>query len=276
MAEESKDSPLHGSGFAAKGRIVIAALLILASADATPVFGQPLERADPLRFLQWPVQDVGAIVGSVNSNGLAVLGAGAAIYAIAQRDPGLKRALQEAGPEPHGVLFRAVEEFGNIKAVQPAALMLFLGSLASGDEKFQDAAFTSLESVIVAHLFTNVLKAAFGRSRPYQDDRPRFSPFSGDTSFPSGHSATAFAFVTPWMLYYPNLATGGLMVVSAGTALSRVVSNFHWVSDVLAGSTIGFATAYILSQTHLNRSESLRISPVLTEGGAGISVAVRH
>lgn len=274
-------APLNRASVDSIGRrpsILVVAIITLAASGIIPAatLAQDLEPNDPFRFLAWPIQDVRALSGSVNAHGAAIIGASAALYALAQRDPGLSRAVADAAPSPHGPIIRAFEEFGNVRSVRPAALMLFLGSLASGDARFQDAAFTSLESVIVANLLTSALKSAFGRARPYQDEgASRFNPFSGNTSFPSGHSTTAFAFVTPWLLYYPNAFTAGLVVIGAGTALSRVATNFHWVSDVVAGSSIGFITAYVLTQTHLNRSESLQISPIVTHNGAGISVAVR-
>lgn len=251
--------------------------LFVSSADVRVAYGQDRVADDPLRFVHWPVQDVRVLAGSINANRMAFVGAGAVVYAIAQSDPGLSQAVLDAAPSPHSPLFRAIEEFGNVRTIRPAALMLFLGSLASGNEHFQDAAFTSLESVVIANVVTAVLKSAFGRARPYQERDPsQFDPFSGNTSFPSGHSTTAFALVTPWLIYYPGPVTAGLMVLSGATALSRVASSSHWVSDIVAGSSIGFATAYLLSQTHLKRSESLQVSPLVTEGGAGVSVAVRY
>lgn len=257
---------------------VLAASLavVLFGFSAQPSFAQPTEYDDPLRFLRWPVEDVTTLAGGVTAYRLAIIGAGAAVYAIAQRDPGLRDAVKDAAPSPHSPLLRAAEELGNVQTMRPAALMLFLGSLPSGDSRFQDAAFTSLEAVVVANLFTSVLKSAFGRARPYQNKgASRFNPFSGNTSFPSGHTATAFALVTPWLLYYPSPVTAGLVVLSTGTAVARVAGNFHWVSDVVAGGSIGFVTAYVLTQLHLDRSESLRISPIVSHEGAGISVAVR-
>ena len=256
--------------------ISVPVLVVVCFVSLGDAHAQARASDDPLRFVYWPLEDARALVGSVTANRVALLGAGIGLYAIAQRDPRLQEAVSDAAPDPHTPLFRAVEEFGNVKAVRPAAMMLFLGSLASGNERFQDAAFTSLEAVVVANLLASVMKSAFGRARPYQGEGPRIDPFSGDTSFPSGHSTTAFALMTPWLVYYPSVWTGGLMVLSAGTALSRVASDAHWVSDVVAGSTLGFVTAYVLARTHLNRSESFQINPVITEDGAGVTVAVRH
>lgn len=249
---------------------------ILIGFSAAPASAQSDEYNDPLRFIRWPVEDVTSLVSGVTANRLAIVGAGAAVYALAQRDPGLRDAVMDAAPSPHSPLLRAAEELGNVRTMRPAALMLFLGSLPSGDPRFQDAAFTSLEAVVVANLFTSALKAAFGRARPYQNEgATTFNPFSGDTSFPSGHTTTAFALVTPWLLYYPNPFTAGLVVLSAGTAVARVAGNFHWVSDVVAGGSIGFVTAYAFTRLHMNRSETLRVSPIVSHEGAGIMVALR-
>lgn len=256
---------------------LLASTLVIVVTSHQVGFAQPLGADDPLRFLNWPAQDAASLFQSARGQGaIAIIGVGAAVYAIAQRDPALAEAIADASPSPRHPAVRAVEEIGNVRSVRPAALMLFLGSLASGDTRFQDASFTALESVIVANLLTNALKSAFGRARPYEGEGSRrFRPFGGSTSFPSGHSATAFAFTTPWLLYYPHPVTAGLVVLSAGTALSRVATNFHWVSDVVAGSGIGFATAYILSRSHMRFSEDLTLEPRVDENGSGFALVLR-
>ena len=146
---------------------------------------------------------------------------------------------------------KVFHEAGNVDIVRPMAAILFVGALIHDDVYFQDAAFTSLESIFLANLFTNGLKLVIGRSRPSAGIGPdSVRPFSGARSFPSGHATTVFAFTTPWLLYYPGIASRSLFVLGVGTAVARMADGYHWFSDVLAGSLVGFGTGYLLSRRH--------------------------
>jgi len=141
------------------------------------------------------------------------------------------------------------------------------------DERFQDAAFTSLEAVILSNLATGALKAVFGRARPFQNQGSDvFEPFSGNTSFPSGHATTAFSFITPWIVYYPGPVTYAAAGLAGGTALARLSLRFHWPSDVVAGAAIGSLTGIWLSRRHLGLSGGARIRPVAGPGTLGLRV----
>jgi len=246
------------------------ALALVAVMATAPAGAQPRRSADPLRFLIWPVGDARALAGNlVSSQSLYALGAGAALVWASRYDETLTDKASDLADTP---VLRVVEEFGNVKAVQPMAVVLFVGSLMSGDARFQDAAFTSLEAVVFANLITNGLKGAFGRARPRQNHGSgAFRPFSGDTSFPSGHATTVFALVTPWLFYYPHWTTAGLVVLAAGTAFSRMATRAHWFTDVVAGAAVGFLTGYGLSRRHL-RTGGLRIAPQLGYRSAGVRV----
>jgi undecaprenyl-diphosphatase len=61
------------------------------------------------------------------------------------------------------------------------------------------------------------------------------------TSFPSGHSASAFAFAAAVGHVLPA-AGGPLRVLAAAVAYSRVHTGVHYPADVIAGSLVG-ATA---------------------------------
>lgn len=64
-------------------------------------------------------------------------------------------------------------------------------------------------------------------------------------SFPSGHSAAAFAFGTVLAAFYPRLAWM-FWILAVGCAASRFVQFFHWPSDCLAGGTIGYLSACLV------------------------------
>lgn len=77
------------------------------------------------------------------------------------------------------------------------------------------------------------------------EERPDHSSF---TSFPSGHTATAFA-AAEWLRaeYWQRSPWIGIVGYAAATTtgILRVYNNKHWVSDVVAGAAIGFLSTRI-------------------------------
>lgn len=63
-------------------------------------------------------------------------------------------------------------------------------------------------------------------------------------SFPSGHSAAAFAFAGVLAWFYPRLRWT-FWVLAAGCATSRYLDAMHWPSDCLAGAVVGYAGAWL-------------------------------
>jgi lipid A 4'-phosphatase len=99
-------------------------------------------------------------------------------------------------------------------------------------------------SVAVAGLTTDLVKALAGRFRPklfFADGRYGFDFLhtrADYVSFPSGHATTGFALATALTLLWPRPAAA-YVAVALAIAASRVLSNAHWLSDVLAGSLVG-------------------------------------
>lgn len=122
------------------------------------------------------------------------------------------------------------------------------GLLASaGGDRGRRAAVDGLASVALTATLVNVLlKPLGGRRRP---DRSRYKvPFGRQVrmphsrSFPSGHSASAFAFATGVARAAPQAAIP-LSVAAALVAYSRIHTGVHYPSDVIAGSLTGVALA---------------------------------
>lgn len=222
------------------------AALILISAASSDAFGQSI---DPLRFLAWVRDDVQAIPGSLfraptNTAGLFAIAWGG----VALKDDEWAESMQDWHRRE---LWRLVEELGDANAARPAALIIFAGSLLQDDSRYQDAAFTSIEALIFANIATNALKLIAGRARPWQaNDSHNWEPFSGDTSFPSGHATTAFALITPWLVYLPHPLTYTLAGLATATSISRVTLRYHWPSDVVAGAAIGASMGLWLARRH--------------------------
>ncbi len=211
------------------------------------------------RFLHWSYRDVGRVDRDVlpQTPVYAILGT-AALAATMNLDEPFQDDVRETyiNTPFWQSYFDVTNELGGPGILVPAA-GLFTISLATKNSKFQDAAFTSLQSVVYAGSMTYGLKRAFGRLRPEEGmGASIFRPLSRHTSFPSGHTTAAFALITPWVLYYPNPLTYGLFALGTSTAIARMALNKHWPTDVMAGAAIGFFTGRYLAKMHINESSS--------------------
>lgn len=97
-------------------------------------------------------------------------------------------------------------------------------------------------SVAGTFVVTYGMKYLFDRERPYDKYPDRVHAYSHESSpsFPSGHTATAFALATSLSLKYPKwyvIAPSALWACSVG--VSRMNEGVHYPSDVLAGAAIG-------------------------------------
>ncbi len=95
-------------------------------------------------------------------------------------------------------------------------------------------------AVGAASLAAHVLKEAFDRDRPPVVDPGLGSLASipDNPSFPSGHSATAFAAATAVAIVSPRLRWPAL-AIAAAVAISRVYLRVHFPLDILAGAALG-------------------------------------
>lgn len=62
-------------------------------------------------------------------------------------------------------------------------------------------------------------------------------------SFPSGHTITAFAILTPLLVLYPEF-TLEFTFVALSIAASRIILGMHFLSDVLVGAAAGTLLGY--------------------------------
>jgi undecaprenyl-diphosphatase len=132
---------------------------------------------------------------------------------------------------------------------------LWIGSAAVlalvGGPKGRRAAVQGLASVAVTSVVVNVaVKQVWRRQRPTRSpDRAAARELRMPTSrsFPSGHSASAFAFATGVGARLP-LAAVPLRAAAGLVAYSRVHTGVHYPGDVVVGSMLGTALGQLTSR----------------------------
>jgi len=133
---------------------------------------------------------------------------------------------------------RVLTHLGGARATILVGLLLVLADARVG--------LAALLGNTLSHLAVQVLKRAVARPRPCGPDGEPLAlvelpdPFS----FPSGHSAAAFAVALPVALTWPWAAAPALGLAAA-VAWSRVALRVHYASDVLARSALGLAGSVV-------------------------------
>ncbi len=140
-----------------------------------------------------------------------------------------------------------------------AAAGVYAIGRATGHDRLATVGAHMFRAQIIAQTTTQTLKLASGRTRP---DGTKLS-------FPSGHSAAAFA--TASVLQSDLGWKAGLPAYAVATwvAASRVQTKRHYVSDVVAGAAVGILAGR--SVTVGRGSARFALSPTVVPGGVAVS-----
>lgn len=116
----------------------------------------------------------------------------------------------------------------------------------------KEEALHALFAALISWGIAQMIKNLFPIARPFEVNNvsPLTLTVPADASFPSGHAAAAFALAVSVWLH--NKKLGFLFIISAIlVAWGRVVSNVHFLLDVIVGAAIGIFTAYLVERLHL-------------------------
>lgn len=123
---------------------------------------------------------------------------------------------------------------GDVMVNMAAGLTVYTAGRYAGKPKLRAMGADIFRSQVVSQALVQTIKPLTSRTRP---------DASNDHSFPSGHSATAFATATVvqkhlgWKWGVPAYAVASL------TATSRLNHQRHYLSDVVFGATLGIVSA---------------------------------
>jgi len=92
-----------------------------------------------------------------------------------------------------------------------------------------------------------IVKPLFARRRPTRrkEAAGRGARMPGSSSFPSGHTASAFAFAAAVSPDFPQLALP-LYALATVVGYSRVHTGVHFPSDVMGGAVVGMAVGTVV------------------------------
>ncbi len=218
---------------------------LLAQADGGAA-GEPLFTGDDLLFAG------GFVLGTV---------------ALAPLDIRLAQMIRDSVPQSSRILRLGAGGFRLLGF--PGSVLVSGGLYAAGRAadrpRLADVGLHTTEAILVGQAVTTAVKLLAGRARPRQDPENPFNfgvgrGIEGDDyqSFPSGHTAAAFA--TAAALTHEvardhpdaRLLAGSLLYTGAGlVGISRMYENWHWASDVVMGAAIGsFAGWKTVRYTH--------------------------
>jgi membrane-associated phospholipid phosphatase len=132
------------------------------------------------------------------------------------------------------------------------------------DEHARETGVLAAEAMLDGVVVEQGLKLVFWQERPYQDNaKGKFFQSSAgvDSAFPSSHSVIAFAAASALAAEYPNPWVQALLYTGAGgVAITRVLGQDHFPSDVLVGSACGWLIGHYVVRKH---SRTLGAYPTL-------------
>lgn len=174
------------------------------------------------------------------------------------------------------------EKYGSISYAGIFAGGMYLTGKIFNNKSIATTGRMLTESILYSGLAVSILKYTVGRSRPYTNEGPvtmfTYSFQEANVSFPSGHTATAFAVSTVLANRIDNpFATVALYGLAGFTGYQRIYDNKHWFSDVFVGAAIGYFIGSSIVNSEENRESenfwgSMEIMPSVNSSGLGLSL----
>jgi membrane-associated phospholipid phosphatase len=154
-------------------------------------------------------------------------------------------------------------KLGKASSAIPLALAAGTGVLWWGmaGEGPTETAWTAIKSGALTLAADAILTRAVNRARPEAELGIAHFGATGkgasNSGFPSTHMGAAFALVTPFAQQYD---ASWLYAVAGATGFGRVQERKHFVSDVVAGSLLGYLTGSLLLDQQRNKRKGANIT----------------
>jgi hypothetical protein len=146
---------------------------------------------------------------------------------------------------------RHVSELGAVYSLAGAAGGFYFIGRAKKNDRARETGLLSAEALVDSVIVGGALKGITQRARPL-DGRERSEFFDGGSSFPSGHSTQTWAVATVIAHEYKDRPLVQIAAYGVATAVSvaRFTGHKHYLSDVVAGSALGFGIGRYVYGAH--------------------------
>ena len=152
----------------------------------------------------------------------------------------------------HKGVSTAISHAGSVYTLGAAAGTFYLLGRKYNNARARETGVLSAEALVNGMLVSGALKLITQRARP-AGGHERSEFFDGGSSFPSGHSTQVWAVATVIASEYHDRRSVQIAAYATATAVSvaRVTEGKHYISDVVAGSALGFGIGkYVYHKRH--------------------------
>ena len=172
-------------------------------------------------------------------------------------------------------------DYHEVADAMPPAILFgatwFAAKLGDNEEAFREAAMMR-RAFVLQVVGTEVMKVAFRRERPGPGVPKDNWGDGGSLSFPSGHTAAAFAIGTVFAESGDDRHRRLRRVIGYGigavVGYQRVNHDAHWFSDTVAGAALGIATARFVMRRHEGTEPRGVFALLPMEGGTMVTYTV--
>ncbi len=167
---------------------------------------------------------------------------------------------------------RLLYNVGTIKYAVPSLVALAGLAMVTEDQVLYETVLLSMQALLITHAVNFSVNSTISRDRPcyYEDGK------KGEKSFFSGHAAGAWtvaAVVADQYSDYKWLAYGLASLIS----FSRLMTDTHWASDVVAGSLVGYGIGRITVRLNHDRGvDKWALSSVVGQDITGLVLHLNY
>jgi membrane-associated phospholipid phosphatase len=231
-----------------------------ADAPATRKDGRRTLRRFPANFLRGAVN----LFSADNVKPLLIGGAATGIGALFDDE------VADAIADPEHNFGQAFEGGAHPAVFGAAVTVLFAVGRTVEAPRFRDVTYDWMEAYFLNAGLTNVLKLAVGRERPNGED---------NKSFPSGHASTAFTLAAVAERHFGWKVGVPAYMIAGAIAVSRLQRNKHYLSDVMAGATLGYIVGRTVVRANSKPLEAPRgpqfsLTPMITRHGRALVAGI--